>query len=124
MFHVPEKYRVTSGLMGSTAAEGNNGAFMVPFRSYGFFVVASDGLGWEHVSVSLKNRTPNWEEMSFFKDLFWDPEDCVVQFHPPKSEHVNNHPHCLHLWRMSGENFPRPVPGLVGSPGVGPLLPD
>src|SRR3954463_731637 len=55
--------------------------------------------GWEHVSVSTRRRPPNWQEMCFVKDLFWEPEECVVQFHPPRSEYINNHPHCLHLWR-------------------------
>lgn len=69
---------------------------------------------WEHVSVSTRDRTPTWEEMSFVKDLFWTEEECVVQFHPPKSEYVNHHPHCLHLWRPLGENIQTPPSILVG----------
>jgi hypothetical protein len=67
-----------------------------------------DGSGWEHVSVSTKRRTPNWREMAFVKDLFWKDDECVVQYHPPKSKHVNIHPYCLHLWRCVGEPFPMP----------------
>ncbi len=77
-------------------------------------VVFSDGEGWEHVSVSLPTRCPNWPEMCFIKDMFWDAEDCVVQFHPPKSDYVNNHPYCLHLWRPTGTEISRPHWGLVG----------
>ena len=77
-------------------------------------VIASDGAGWEHVSVSLKNRTPNWAEMCFIKDLFWNEEDCVVQFHPPKSEYVDNHPNCLHLWKPIGKQIKTPPSILVG----------
>jgi hypothetical protein len=66
-------------------------------------IIASNGEDlkerWEHVSISLANRTPNWKEMSFVKDLFWDEEECVVQFHPPRSCYVNYHPTCLHLWK-------------------------
>lgn len=62
-------------------------------------VVASDGGGWDHVSVSLPNRCPNWEEMCFVKDLFWDDEETVLQFHPKKSEYVNRCATCLHLWK-------------------------
>jgi hypothetical protein len=69
--------------------------------------------GWEHVSVSTARRTPNWREMCFVKDLFWDAEECVVQFHPPKSEYVNNHPLVLHLWRQKA-GFPMPPSILVG----------
>lgn len=66
------------------------------------------GVDWEHVSVSLKNRCPNWDEMCFVKDLFWDPEECVMQLHPPRSQWINVHPHCLHLWRPKNETIPLP----------------
>ena len=71
-------------------------------------VVFSSGGGWEHVSVSYTNRTPTWEEMCKVKDMFWNDDECVVQFHPPKSEYVNLHPYCLHLWRKVGKNFETP----------------
>lgn len=71
------------------------------------------GDGWEHVSVSLVNRCPTWDEMCFVKDLFWSPEETVVQYHPRASEYVNNHPYCLHLWRPIGVGLPLPPPGLV-----------
>jgi hypothetical protein len=110
MFHVPEQYRITTGPLASTTAQGNNGAFMVPILLSGCIagVIASDGEGWEHVSVSFQCRTPLWEEMRAIKDVFWDPEDCVIQYHPPRSEYVNNHPHCLHLWRPVNGDIIRP----------------
>lgn len=66
-------------------------------------VMASDGGGWDHVSVSLATRTPTWEEMCFIKDLFFEPHEVAMQLHPAKHEYVNNHQFCLHLWR------PQPV---------------
>jgi len=78
------------------------------------FIIFSNGGGWEHVSVSLKSKKiPNWEEMCFVKDLFFGDEECVVQYHPPKSEYVNN-VNALHLWRKQGYDFPRPDSILVG----------
>ena len=71
-------------------------------------IVCSYGGGWEHVSVSLKNRCPTWEEMCTVKDIFWGDEECVVQYHPPKSEYVNTHPYCLHLWKKIGSEFETP----------------
>ncbi|MEZ3438614.1 MAG: hypothetical protein K1W18_07020 [Oscillospiraceae bacterium] len=71
-------------------------------------VVFSWGGGWEHVSVSFSTRCPTWEEMCKVKDMFWNEDECVIQYHPPKSEYVNNHPYCLHLWRKCGENFELP----------------
>jgi hypothetical protein len=76
--------------------------------------------GWEHVSVSIKRRPPNWQEMCFVKDLFWDDEEEVIQFHPPKSEYVNFHPNCLHLWRPIYFRVPLPPSILVGpKQGIG-----
>jgi hypothetical protein len=115
-FHVPNKYRVREGRMGSTDEIGNSGAFEVTLRhSQRVFVIASDQLGWEHVSVSRRDRCPTWEEMCQVKDLFWDADDCVVQYHPPRSEYVNNHKNCLHLWRPThGVALPMPPAILVG----------
>jgi hypothetical protein len=114
MFKVPHEYRTRDGTLGSTEEHGNNGAFMVPFESYTLQVIASDGEGWEHVSVSLRNRTPHWREMCVIKGLFWDAEDVVIQYHPAKSEYVHNHDNCLHLWRPVGLEIPTPPRELVG----------
>lgn len=114
-FHVPEKYRVLGGDLASDESYGNNGAFLVRLeRSQICFVIASDGMNWEHVSVSRQDRSPTWDEMSQVKAMFWDDEDCVVQFHPPRSEYINNHPNCLHLWRPTGIDIPRPPSIAVG----------
>lgn len=74
----------------------------------------STGLGWEHVSVSLRHRCPTWEEMCRVKDIFWAPKDAVVQIHPPKSEYVNGMPTCLHLWRPKDVALLLPPKELVG----------
>lgn len=97
------------------------GAFSIPYKSYRFKVVASCGLGWEHVSISLENRCPNWGEMCYFKDLFFEDEECVMQLHPPKSNYVNNHKYCLHLWRPLETTIPMPSSLLVGIKEMGCL---
>lgn len=75
--------------------------------------ILSNGAGWEHVSVRasrrgpsgrLQDRTPTWREMCQVKAACWPDDDCVLQFHPPRRDYVNIHPHVLHLWR--------PVDGL------------
>lgn len=129
MFHVPEAARnTTHPQLGSDASYGHNGAFDLPSPEPGWhlMLIASDGEGWEHVSVhayrghgkTRQARTPTWREMCFVKDTFWDGEDEVIQFHPPKSQYVNVHPHVLHLWRPIGVTFPTPPAEMVG-----PLLP-
>jgi len=125
MFHVPERFRSRSGPYASDSLDGNNGAFFLPakFGNRWLVVLASDGMGWEHVSVSVqvgrkKSRTPNWDEMCFVKSLFWDEEDVVIQFHPAKSQYVNMHEHVLHLWRPIGVELPEPQPIMVGIKGT------
>lgn len=115
MFHVPNKHRVRTGRMGSDDSIGNNGAFVVPLKhGQGVYVIASDMMLWEHVSVSRRDRCPTWYEMCQIKAMFWDGEDCVVQYHPPESEYVNNHPYCLHLWRPVNTIVPMPPSFMVG----------
>ncbi len=121
MFRVPEKYRLVTGRMGSNASFGNNGAFRISSpksESRQLVIIASDGMGWEHVSVhgerGKEQFTPFWDEMCFIKDLFWDSEDVVMQLHPKKSEYVNNHPNTLHLWRPITTEISMPPSILVG----------
>lgn len=114
-----EKFRIKSGQLGSDKSFGNNGAFAYilhaqTYKKIPATIIVSDGMGWEHVSISLKDRTPTWEEMCAIKDLLWDEEDLVVQYHPPKSEYVNVAVNCLHLWRQFEGEFPAPPSLLVG----------
>lgn len=76
-------------------------------------VIASNGDGWDHVSVSTASRVPSWQEMCWVKERFWREEDCVMQLHPPRSQYVNWHPHVLHLWRPHDQQIPRPPIILV-----------
>lgn len=119
-----ERYRITDGPLASDASYGNNGQFLLkcPETNRLLLVQASDGEGWEHVSVSLagvmqlikdRRRTPTWEEMCYVKRQFWQPEETVVEYHPPRSRYVNNHPYVLHLFRPLAIEFPMPPLHLI-----------
>ena len=95
-------------------SDGGNGIFKVFVGGKSFRVIASNGGGWEHVSVSRRNRCATWEEMCAIKDMFFDPEEVVVQYHPKKSEYVNMHPYCLHMWRPTEGEIPTPPSIYVG----------
>lgn len=135
MFHVPERWRMRSGPEGTDTTAGNNGVFAFASVEPGWllYIIASDGLGWQHASVhayrpgktvktvmgrerQTQLRTPTWREMCQVKDVCWDLEDVVMQLHPRRSEYVNQHPHVLHLWKPSGESIPEPPAMLVGKP--------
>jgi hypothetical protein len=113
-FHVPEKFRIKSGPYGSDSSIGNNGLFEWGTLAGRIRVIASDGGGWEHISVSFEKRTPTWDEMCKVKDIFWESTDCVFQFHPSSEEYVNFAKHCLHLWRPTNESIPIPPSWMVG----------
>jgi len=109
-----EKYRASHPRLPSSQFGDDYGYFEVP-RETGLLRVISSGNGepWEHVSISLEDRTPTWEEMCFVKDLFWGPEETVIQFHPKESKYVNNMPHCLHLWKKRGVDYELPPQSLI-----------
>jgi hypothetical protein len=131
MFHVPNKFRERKNqALKSDDTYGNNGFFIIPhykITDYFFYVQVSDGAvseesldKWEHVSVSIahkgqpQTRTPTWQEMCYIKGVFWDDEDCVVQYHPAKNEYVNMHQFVLHLWRPVNQAIPTPPKIMVG----------
>lgn len=101
------------------AGDSDFGAFILssPLDERELRVIASAGEGWDHVSVSRVDRCPDWAEMSFIKSQFFKPTETAVQFHVPESDHVNNHPYCLHLWRPMRQQIPRPPAWMVGPKG-------
>lgn len=103
-------------LFGCTGGE-DWGLFRVFVGGKSFLVIVSCQGGWEHVSVSPMSRTrktcPTWEEMCEVKRMFFYPEECCVEYHPPESEYVNNHELCLHIWRPVGGGIPRPPKEFV-----------
>lgn len=123
--------RIRDGMMGSDDSWGHYGSFMVRGPCGEALRIVASGAddddtlsqGWEHVSVSCRKRCPNWPEMCFVKGLFWRPDEAVVQFHPPESEYVNNHPFCLHLFRDKRRGHQLPPSILVGFRSLGTLEP-
>jgi hypothetical protein len=89
-------------------------AAMVHHGKDDFRVLASNGEDWEHVSISLINRCPTWQEMCHIKSIFWNDDETVIQYHPAKEDYVNYHPFCLHLWKPIGKELPKPPTSLIG----------
>ena len=79
-----------------------------------YVIIASWGARWDHVSMSLRDRCPTWEEMCWAKDLFWNENETVVQYHPAKEHYINNHPFCLHLWKPQKQTLILPPDILIG----------
>lgn len=85
-------------------------------------VIATAGEDWDHVSVSLENRTPLWEEMEQVKRLFFKETETAMQLHVPPAEHIDHHPNCLHIWRHHWVEITRPPEWMIG-PKKGRLSP-
>ena len=108
-----EPYRIMDFPDPKTAAAcvgSNNGAFNIPG---GIRVIVSDGEGWDHVSVSLRDRCPTWEEMKRVKEMFFSDDEPAFQIFPAKEHYRNYHPFCLHWWRPQHEKMPLPDPFMV-----------
>jgi len=118
MFKVPHNCRVRTGPWASTDEIGNNGVFIIPYETGMFYTIASDQMGWDHVSVHKKDMlgnlmTPDWNDMCYLKDVFWGEDDCVVQYHPKDKDYVNIHSNVLHLWKCQTQEFPMPPKIMV-----------
>jgi hypothetical protein len=99
----------------STPEYGFNGMFRFTFEGQALRVIAGEGDGWQHVSVTVEGdkRPPKWKVMCAVKDLFFEPEHWVVQYHPAQEVYVNMHPGCLHLWRPLDAPLPTPPKWMV-----------
>lgn len=115
-----EAGRIRHGLAASSPGDGWGAFVLMGPTGAELRILVTDGvdpeaLGWEHVSVSCAaKRCPNWPEMAFVKDCFWDDDETVIQFHPPKSQYVNCHPTTLHLWKPRERVIETPDPILIG----------
>jgi hypothetical protein len=99
---IAERGRVTTGPYGIPHGNGCNGAFFLTVKGADLKIIVSNGMGWDHVSVSAYDRCPTWDEMCVVKNQFWRADECVIQFHPPKHLYINCHPFVLHLWKQHG----------------------
>lgn len=99
--------------MGIQNIRGIYGRFQIPVKNEYLQVIASNHLGWEHISVSHENRCPTYEEMVEMKEFFFYDDEIAFQIHPLKKNYVNIHPYVLHIWRPYGTNVPVPDEGSI-----------
>jgi hypothetical protein len=95
------------------ATDEDGGAYAVRMGKTILRVIASHGMGWDHVSVSLQHRCPTWEEMEYVKRLFFKNDELAMQLHVTPDQHINNHPFCLHMWRPHDKEIPLPPAIMV-----------
>lgn len=110
----------------SSEYQANAGIFNIPTKGVrkGLHVIASSGSmtgseGWDHVSISLPTRCPDWNEMCMIKDLFFYPDEVCFQLHPAESDNISNHRFCLHIWHNKSKPVPLPPSTMVGDVAFG-----
>ena len=92
------------------------GAFTISHKDGRVLLMSVDNgavSGWEHVSVTcirkhrknLKAVMPDCAVMDMVKDMWWDSNETVVQFHAPKDDVVNKHPESVHLWKSLRQEY-------------------
>jgi hypothetical protein len=106
------KYRINfRGHLGNEKC----GFFIIPYKNNCYKNIISSYNNWEHLSTSIVdvNRTPTWDEMCYFKDFFFNEEECLIQYHPAKKDYVNTHPYVLHMWKPIDEEIKMPPKYMV-----------
>lgn len=111
-----EEIKSTPNLVIEAEAEndGIGGKYYDKYSGKFLNFIFSYQMGWEHLSVSMPNKTPSWEQMCMMKNIFWNEDEACVEYHPKKEDYVNNHKHCLHIWKPANEVLPLPPSILVG----------
>jgi hypothetical protein len=105
-----EMYRLPGEHRHGGPGDSHGGVFVVPYHASGrnLRIIASNGDGWDHVSVSLPSRCPTWPEMDHVKRMFFKDDEVAMQLHVQVKDHISMHPHTLHLWRSHNEKIPLP----------------
>jgi hypothetical protein len=106
--------RRLSRVVAGFGPDDDGGAGVLRLGGIDLRIICSSGGGWDHISVSLPDRCPTWDEMSHVKRLFFGPTEWAMELHPAVGENVNNHPYCLHLWRPQDGRLPLPPSWMVG----------
>ncbi len=75
-----------------------------------------DGRDWYHVSFSFSDHLPTYDDLQLVRKCFIGEAFTALQIFPPKSEYVNHHKYCLHLYVCTSEELvPDSIKTSVGA---------
>lgn len=70
---------------------------------------------WWHLSISRADRKmPTYQNLALVREKVMGDRWCI-QYFPPQSQYVNDHPTCLHLWHCLEEDEVLPDFRKLGS---------
>jgi len=84
-------------------------------------ILAAVANGWDHVSVSRRNRCPTWPEMTHIAALFFKDDEMAMLLHLPTVGRASPPSYCVDWWRPHGQDIPRP-PSMIGVDSAAPLF--
>jgi hypothetical protein len=70
-------------------------------RTRGLSVILSIDGGHRHLSIASPARYPSWDEILRVRNWYFPEEMEVVMVLARRSEYVNLHPTCFHLWESA-----------------------
>lgn len=74
-----------------------------------------DGKRWVHLSIIKANAIPEWNELVRVRNAVLGEEALCLHIVSRRSQHVNIHPYCMHLWWcVDGD----PVPDFTKGSGL------
>lgn len=99
--------RILPPIWEETERNSDEGSAMYVCRSRKLKAIVScnierDGRAWIHLSVSSKNRVPNWDELAEAKRVFLGDREAY-QVLPPKVRYVNINARVLHMFALFDE---------------------
>jgi hypothetical protein len=79
--HLLDAYRIDARETHGSMGDETCGCFRIPSPIDGqpLLIQASSDGGWDHISISRKNRPPNWTEMEFIKRKFFKDDETAMQ---------------------------------------------
>ena len=63
-------------------------------------VLISEDNGLMHLSISRHDRYPEWDEIKNAVYTLLPEEKTYAMYFPPKSQFVNIHPNCFHVYEV------------------------
>jgi hypothetical protein len=73
---------------------------MKTYRLGGCWIMVAVEDGRWHLSISRRDRLPNWEEVKRARYELVPDEVTMAMLLPPEDEYVNVQEYCFHLWQI------------------------
>ena len=78
-----------------------------------------DGKNWLHVSMSYRDKMPDYHDLLKVKNTFIGEDKDAVMVLPKEKDKVNHHPYTLHLFHcLSKDITPSILPDFTGGRGI------